>query len=131
MVLVDARQPVPDYLVSGILDQVKNKLLDFVLGLQENNITSKDLNDRTVEPEVVRNLYNFYIYGDRNVVASGEHVEQSVRQVQKGDVDSLLDHLSGFNIDDDDLSELRKAVASEPTATVGIMGPKWRHGSVA
>ena len=134
MVLVDAHQPVPAYIVSGILDQVKNKLLDFVLGLQESNITPEDLDSRKVESDVVRNLYNIHIYGDRNVVASGEHVEQRVTQVQEGDVDSLLNYLRGLNIDDRDLTELKKAVASEPTATGGDYGPKvqaWLGGMIS
>ena len=58
MVLVDAQQPIPSHVIVGILDQVKNKLLDFVLGLQENNITSEDLENRTVISEVARNLFN-------------------------------------------------------------------------
>lgn len=134
MALADAHQPIPTHVISGILDQVKNKLLEFVLGLQENSITSKDLDNRTVEPEVVRNLYNIHIYGDRNVVASGEHVEQRVTQVQEGDVDSLLNYLRGLNIDDRDLTELKKAVASEPTATGGDYGPKvqaWLGGMIS
>ena len=134
MVLVDAHQPVPAYIVSGILDQVKNKLLDFVLSLQESSITSEDLDNRAVKPEAVRNLFNYYILGDHNVVAGGEHVDQRVTRVQKGDVDSLLDYLSGFNIDENDLSELKKAVASEPTATRGDYGPKvqaWLGGMIS
>ena len=133
-VLVDAYQPVPGYVISGILDQVKNKLLDFVLSLQESSITSEDLDNRAVKPEAVRNLFSYYILGDHNIVASGEHVEQRVTQVQKGDVNSLLDYLSGFNIDENDLSELKKAVASEPIATRGDYGPKvraWLGGMIS
>ena len=93
MALADAHQPIPTYVISGILDQVKNKLLDFVLGLQESNITPEDLDSRKVESDVVRNLYNIHIHGDRNIVASGEHVEQRVNNVQRGDIDSLISFL--------------------------------------
>ena len=134
MVLVDAHQPIPDHVISGILDQVKNKLLDFLLGLQESNITSEDLDNRTVEPEDVRNLFNINIYGDRNIVASGEHVNQRVNSVQKGDIDSLLSFLSELNIDNSDLSELKDAVSSEPKALDGRYGPRvreWLGGMVS
>ena len=104
MVLVDAHQPIPAYVFSGILDQVKNKLLDFVLGLQENNVTSDDLENRTVEPEVARNVFHITIHGDRNIVAGGEHVSQQVNAVEKGDVESLIRHLCDLNIDDQDLN---------------------------
>ena len=127
MVLVDAHQPIPSYVISGILDQVKNRLLDFVIGLQESKVTSEDLDNRTVEPEVVRNLFHINIYGDRNIVASGEHVNQQSNAVQQGDVDSLLSFLREHNIGEDDLSELRDAVSSEPNASDGGYGPRVRE----
>lgn len=124
MVLVDAHQPIPSHVISGVLDQVKNKLLGFVLGLQANNITSEDLANRSVEPEVVRNLFNFNIYGDRNVVATGENVNQHIDSVKKGDIDSLLSYLRELKIDDEGLSELKAAVSEEPAAPRGHYGPK-------
>ena len=124
MVLADAHQPVPAYLIYGILDQVKNKLLDFVLGLQESNVTSEDLDNRTVAPEVARNLFHINIYGNRNIVASGEHVTQQVDPVKKGDIDSLLNFLRELNLDHEDLSKIKDAVSSEPNASDGRYGPK-------
>ena len=124
MVLVDAHQPIPAYVFTGILDQVKNKLLEFVLGLQENNVTLEDLDNRRVEPEVVRNLFNINIYGDRNIVAGGEHVSQQVNSVQKGDIDSLISHLRGLNIEDENLSEVKDAVSKEPAASRSHYGPR-------
>ena len=134
MVLVDARQPIPAHVISGILGQVKNKLLDFLLGLQESNITSEDLDNRTVSPEVVRNLFNINIYGDRNIVASGEHVKQRVTTVQEGNIDSLLSFLRELSIDNNDLSELKDAVSSEPNAPNGRYGPRvqaWLGGMIS
>ena len=134
MVLVDAHQPIPAHVISGVLDQVKNRLLDFVLGLQESNVTPEDLDNRTIEPEVVRNLFYINIYGDQNVVASGEHVNQQVNTVQQGDVDSLLRFLREHNVPEDDLSELREAVSSEPNAPNGRYGPRvraWLGGMIS
>ena len=134
MVLVDAHQPIPAHVISGVLDQVKNRLLDFVLGLQESNVTSEDLDNRTVETQVVRNLFHINIYGDRNIVASGEQVNQRVNTVQEGNIDSLLSFLREFSIDDDDLGELEDAVSSEPIAPDGSYGPKvraWLGGMIS
>lgn len=134
LVLVDAHQPIPAHTISGIIDQVKNKLLDFVLGLQESNVTSEDLDNRTVETETARNLFYITIYGDRNIVASGEYVNQQVNPVQKGDIDSLLGCLRELQVDDDDLEELEGAVAVEPDAPGGGYGPKvraWLGGMVS
>ena len=124
MVLADAHQPVPAYLISGILDQVKNKLLDFVLSLQESNITAEDLDNRAVAPEVARNLFYVNVYGDRNIVASGEQVTQQANPVERGDIDSLIKFLRELNLGDDDLREIENAVSSEPDAPGGSFGPK-------
>ena len=134
MILVDAHQPVEAHVTAGVLDQVKNRLLDFVLGLQESNVTSEDLDNRTVEAEVVRNIFHITIYGDHNVVASGEQVNQRVKTVQEGDIDSLLMVLREFNISEDDLSELKNAVSAEPSAPGGSYGPRvraWLGGMIS
>lgn len=46
LVLVDASQPVPDYTIAGILDNVKNKLLDFILDLEDLGITPEKYRQR-------------------------------------------------------------------------------------
>ena len=126
MVLVDAHQPIPTHIFSGILDQVKNKLLDFVLGLEENNVTPEDLANRTVAPEVARSVFYITIQGDHNTVASGERVDQQVISVQKGDMESLLNRLRELSVDDKDLRELEDIVSAEPEAPGGNYGPRMR-----
>ena len=135
MVLVDAHQPIPAYVFSGVLDQVKNRLLDFVLGLEDNDVTPENLDNRTVEPEVARNVFNITIQGDRNIVASGEHVSQQSTQSRKNDIDSLIQHLSTLNIDGGDLDELRDAVSQETSVpSRNQYGPKlgaWLGGMMS
>ena len=124
MVLVDAHKPIPSYIVPGILDQIKNKLLDFVLALEENNVTAEDLDNRTVEKDVARNLFHVHIYGDQNVVAAGEQVTQQVTTVQQGNVESLLKCLRSLNVEDTDLDELRAAIEIEPAISEARYGPR-------
>ena len=123
-ILIDAYQPIPPHVTSGILDQVKNKLLDFIIGLQENNVTSDNVDNEGVAAEVARNLFIINIYGDRNVVASGEKVHQEAMLVNVGDIESLVHHLRALGIGDDELDELHDAVLSEPEAENGQLGPK-------
>ena len=134
MVLVDAHMPVPAYVVMGVLDQIKTRLLDFVLALEENHVTEEDLNNRAVAPEMAQSIFNTYIYGNQNTVATGEQVTQHITTVQQGNVDSLLDHLLGLDIGDDDLGELQAVIEDEPAASGGEYGPKakaWLGGMVA
>ena len=124
MELVEAHQPILPSTIAGILHNVKNKLLDFILGLQENNVTSANLKSGEVKQEAVRNLFNINIYGDHNVVASGENAQQQVKAIRKGDVESLVDYLRQHKVGKNDLSELEKAVSAEPVSSGGQFGPK-------
>ncbi len=132
--LIDAHKPVPGHIVPGIMDQVKNKLLDFILALDEYNVTAEDLSTRKVNTDVARNIFNTYIYGNQNTVATGEQVTQQVTTVEQGNVESLLNYLRTLNVDDADLNELQHAIATEPAASEGSYGPKvktWLGGMVA
>lgn len=126
MELVDVQQPIPAHTLVGILDQVKNRLLGFILELQKNHITPENMKDQSGTQETVRNLFNINIYGNQNTVASGENVNQTINTVQRGDKDSLLHFLRGLNIDDDDIREIDDAVSEEPNATNGRFGPRVR-----
>ena len=124
MILVNAHQPILPSHISGILDKVKNKLLDFILGLQEKNVTSENLKSGEVKQEMVRNLFHIHIYGDHNIVASGESVQQQANPIRKGDIASLVNHLAGHKVDENDLSELKRIVATEQDPSQGQFGPK-------
>ena len=124
MVLHEAYRQVTRYILAGILDNVKGKLPEFVLDLQEKDVTSESINNDAGAPDLVRNSISINIYGNHNVVAAGEDVHQEFKPVHKGDVISLMEHLRNHNVAEEDLSELKEAVASEPNVTSGNFGPK-------
>ena len=125
--LADAHQLVPSHIVSGVLDNIKNRLLDFILALQDINVTSEELDKGTVETETVRNVFHVNVYGNNNVVASGEAVHQEISTVQKGDMDSLVRYLQSLNVESNDIGKLKNAIALEPNASNGAIGPKVRE----
>ena len=124
MELVEAHQPILPSTIAGILHNVKNKLLDFILGLQENNVTSESVRNGEVKQEMTRNLVQIHIYGDHNVVAGGENVQQQVKAIRKGDIQSLVDCLRQHKVGKKDLRELKRAVSDEPVSPSGQPGPK-------
>ena len=124
MVLFEAYHELPRYLITGILDNVKNRLLEFVLDLQARNVTPEGVNSGDVEPEVVRNAVSINIYGNNNTVAGGENIRLEVNPIRAGDLSSLVEHLRAHDVGDEDLRELRDAVASEPQTSGGQFGPK-------
>ncbi len=113
MVLVDAYQPFPKYRIEGILDNVKNKLMDFILDLKASNIP---LNPEHLEPgrkEQIRNSFNVHIYGNHNIVAGGEGVIQSNRTIIKNDILSLQDYFKTLEVPPEDLTSLENAVKAD------------------
>lgn len=65
---------------------------------------------------VVQNSNTTIIYGNAYQVATGVNVHQEITPVKQGDIQSLLNALRELNLEDEDLSELQTAVASEPMA---------------
>ena len=125
--VVNVHQPIPAHTILGILDQVKNRLLDFVLGLQNYNITPENMKNQTETQETARNVFHFSIYGNQNTIASGENVSQAINTVTKGDIDSLLNFLRELNLSDDNIREVAEAISVEPTVTDGQFGPRVRE----
>ena len=123
MVLHETYHQIPRYIFTGILDSVKNRLLDFVLDLQEKEVTAERLNNGDADREAVRNAITVNIYGGRNVVGAGGNVHQEF-SIREGDVDSLISHLRAHNVSDEDLDELKDALVAEPNAVPGGFGTK-------
>lgn len=122
--LIESYQKGPHVFFAGILDSVKNRLLNFILDLQQMNATPDSLNKDSVAREAIRNSFHFHINGNNNTVAVGENVSQTVSTVHKGDVESLKAHLRAHNIDEVDLSELASAVTSETAGNNGQFGAR-------
>lgn len=125
--LVTAHQVVAPSVISGVLAAAKSNLLDLVLRLQASDVTDEALDQRVVDPGVARSVFNsINVYGDHNIVASGDTVHQKATAVTEGDAESLLTHLREFGVDTDDLEELQTALSSEPDAPNGESGQKVR-----
>ncbi len=121
-VLYGAWQQVSASQVRGVVDTVRNRVLDFVLQLRkaqpdagEKASASTPVEDATV----TRLLHQIVIHGDVfGNVAAGNHVVQSsgAIAVSKGDLGSLERWLQSVGVPDDDIRELKEAVTKDPPA---------------
>lgn len=118
--LVDVRRPITKPAVQGVLDSVKNRLLDFVLELQnEPSGTSVD----SLDTSKVRNIFQTIIIGNQNAVNVAENL--SARQeIRVGDFDSLQKHLQNCGVSAADIDLLRDAISSQPQPQQGALGAK-------
>lgn len=106
--------------VEQVLDTVRNRLLNFVLDLQERYPKISKSKDALLEvPEKqVASAVNTYIIGSHNVVTSGFGISQQVQQqIHSNDLDSLLRYMQEIGVQRDDAKELKKAIEEDGSRT--------------
>ena len=115
-VLVEAWKPITQSQLDGILDQVRNRLLDFLLELEHINpevVNSEDA-IRAVDRNSAQNVVMATIYGGQNTIATGtDFAQNTTNNVSPGNIQSLLSSLRSTGIDNDLLNELETAIAKD------------------
>lgn len=115
-VLVDAWQPITRTVLIGILDAVRNRLLDFLLDLQTAfpQIVESEESFKEVPNDSVNKILNVNVFGNHNILATGDDINQKViTQVKQNDIESLLSYLKNLKVADEDLSALKDSIASD------------------
>jgi len=102
---------IPLNAVKNIISQIKSKLLQFLLEINENlnlNISFTEMeNKEKIEKAFNQNIIN-NIYGNNNNVASGQNVEQNINQ-------NFVDYekLKEYGVEEQHIAEL-KIIEKEP-----------------
>ncbi len=120
MVCLQAWKALNKGQIEHVLDTVRNRLLNFVLELRE---ISQETVDKSGKPqpipvEKVSQVFNTYIMGSHNVVASGASVTQTVEQkIMQRDFTSLKENLKSLGIDEHEINELKEALEADGKRT--------------
>jgi len=102
---------IPKNAVQNIISQIKSKLLQFLLEINENlnlNISFTEMeNKEKIEKAFSQNITN-HIYGNNNNVATGKNVEQNINH-------SFIDYekLKEYGVEEQHIAEL-KIIEKEP-----------------
>lgn len=115
-VLVEAWKPIIGSQFHGILDQIRNRLLEFLLELEHINPKVAESEDaiRGVRNDVVQNIISTTIYGGQNTVATGANFVQNLAEsVSAGNLNSLIARLRDTGLDNSILAELETAVVED------------------
>lgn len=126
-VLVEVHQPISSGTVQGVLDAVRNRLLDFILELQgfKPDLLAEGSSLDDLPPDKVSQIFNVTIYGDHSILAGGRSVTQQVFQsVQQNQKDDLINYLRELGIEDADLKELLEAVEHDGQPEKDRFGPR-------
>jgi hypothetical protein len=126
--LVDAYSALPAGALEGILDAVRNRMLDFLLELQaiDPKILKTDEALSDLPKEQVRQVFNVTIQGDRNVFAAGHGVSQAITEVAAHDQNTLMAYLASKGLNREDLDKLTSALESDGSPSRGTLGPRVR-----
>lgn len=122
--LIQAYKVVPRSAVSGILEIIRNRILEFSLQLLEvlpegETLPSKDEESKTS----VQNIFNTYILGDGNRVAAGcGSVKQNVTKFEKGNWAYLEGVLKQLKVAQDDITELKQLLKANPPKSKSKLG---------
>lgn len=112
-------QMEPTQILNG-LSQVRSRLLDFVLGLQEKlgDIPEDQMKEAAKGIDAER-MFTSAVFGDNTTVIVGQHNTATITNtVTKGDFNSLAEALKKAGVDDVDVSDLKTAIDEDDTTAV-------------
>jgi hypothetical protein len=114
--------------IDGILDTVRNRLLTFMLELEDQfpDLAESEVVAGHVPKEQAANIFHTNIYGSQNVVATGTHFTQIAQpSIPSRDLAALLNYLRELGISEEDVMELQEIVEEgEIPSEPGRLGPR-------
>lgn len=117
--------------MAGILDTVRNRLLAFMLELEEQfpDLAESEEAAKSIPTEQAAQIFHTHVYGGQNVIASGQDFTQQVvfpsPDLAPGDLEALLDYMRKLNVPEEDVAELQEALEEdEASSELGELGPQ-------
>jgi hypothetical protein len=119
LVLGQAWTYVSDNMLVGVLDTIRNRILNFILEIMEENPDAGEapIGSPAVPPERTHQIFQnvFNIHGDVANLAGGSVGSQiNVNTVRPGDIGSLRAFLQEAGLPAADITELERAIKREP-----------------
>jgi hypothetical protein len=126
--LMQAVQIVNHSSIRGLLDQVRNRVLNFVLELESRDPEAGEAvaNSAKVPSDEVRSIfYQTIIRGDvQNLAQGSRDFSQTVSSVSKGNVGSLRNALKQIGLAERDINQGLEAIREDQKAGVSGIGHK-------
>ncbi len=111
--------------LEGLLDQIRNRVLSFVLSVEAENPEAGEAmlgGEPPIPSPKVQQIFNTYIYGGTNVVASGSQGQISDFEQNVGTWEDLTAALRELGLQDTDIAGLADAIQADVTSA-SIPGP--------
>lgn len=129
--LVELYQPISLPSLEGIIDSVRTRFLDFLLGLQELNeqvLDSENVLTRLSKDDVAQ-VFNVTVHGDHNFIAANSDVGRvSMDNVTTNDLAGLAEFVKNIGLTSEDAKALEVAIVKDGAPsqkTIGAHVQQW------
>lgn len=102
--------------ILGVLTQIRSRLLDFILEISEKipeDINDKDIKSKSKEIDT-KEIFNNAIFDGNITINIGDNNKNKSIQI-KNDFENLSKKLQNYNLNSDDLKELKKSIQEDTT----------------
>lgn len=113
MLLQQAYRPIPQYVVVGVLEAVRNRILDLGLTLEAEHPQAGGRDVPAPPPSTIEQVVNNIYGGNVNLTVGGSGFEQIISQVVPGNPATLLKAATDLGLDTGDLDDLRSAIEQD------------------
>lgn len=112
--VTSARSVIGTTQIAGVLTEIRSRLLDFLLNLQDTmgDVPESDMK-KAAEGINARELFNNTVIGANATIIVGSHNQTTVCNVAKGDLAALQKVLADAGIARDDLAALDHAIGED------------------
>ena len=113
LMLGEAKMPLSRHLLVGVLDAVRNRILDVALQLEKVVPNAGQASAPDAEQGLAAMVINNHFYASSNVAIGGTDVKQTIKPPAKGDLEGLVSFLQQEGMTPDLLTELREAANAD------------------
>lgn len=113
MFLQQAYRPIPQHVVVGVLEAVRNRILDLGLTLEAEYPQAGGRDVPAPPPSTIEQVVNNIYGGNVNLTVGGTGFEQIISQVVPSDPATLLRAAADLGLNTDDLDDLRGAIEQD------------------
>lgn len=113
MLLVEAKIPVSRHLLVGVLDAVRNRVLDLALELEKVVPNAGQLGTPDAEQNLAAMVINNHFHSPSNVAIGSTDVKQAIKPPATGDVEGLVRFLQELGLKPDLITDLRAAAKDD------------------
>lgn len=123
MVCIGVWQRIGRSQIQGVVDTVRNRILNFVLEIEQQASNAGELSSTEIpiSQEKITTIYQTLIYGNVGNIASGSSNVSQISSIEiiQNDIESLNNFLKTYNVAENDLKDLKAALKKEKKPAKG------------